>query len=56
MMQAYKFFIKFDKNLIIQLTVDGVMTKIGQSVHLIVEVEYKPDTGLVPTQLQLMVA
>ena len=32
-----------------------MITKIGQSVHLIVEVEYKPDSGLAPTQLQLMV-
>ena len=32
-----------------------MITKIGQIVHLIVEVEFKPDSGLVPTPLQLMV-
>ena len=41
--------------LIIQLTVGGVITEIGQSVHLSVEEEHKPEPGLVPTQLQLMV-
>ena len=32
-----------------------MITETGQNVQLIVEVEYKPDPGLVPTQLQLMV-
>ena len=41
--------------IIIQLTVDGVITEIGQNVQLIVEEERKPEPGLVLTQLQLMV-
>ena len=34
---------------------DGVITEIGQNVQLIVEEEQKPESGLVQTQLQLMV-
>ena len=39
---------------IIQLMVGMVITEIGQNVQLNVGEEYKPDPGLVPTQLQLM--
>ena len=42
-------------NLLLQLTVDGVITEIGQIVQLNVEREQKPELGLVQTQLQLMV-
>ena len=41
--------------MLIQLTVDGVITETGQNVLLIVEVELKPGPILVQTQLQLMV-
>ena len=41
--------------MVLQLTVDGVITETGQNVHLIVEEEHKPEPGLVRTQLQLMV-
>ena len=42
-------------NLLLQLTVGGVITEIGQIVQPNVKEEYKPDPGLAPTQLQLMV-
>ena len=41
-------------NLLLQLTVDGVITEIGQIVQPNVEREQKPEPGLVQTQLQLM--
>ena len=41
--------------MVIQLTVDGVITGTGQNVLLIVEEELKPEPVLVQTQLQLMV-
>ena len=42
------------KYIMIQLTVDGVITETGQNVQLNVE-EQKPEPGLVQTQHQLMV-
>ena len=42
-------------NLLLQLTVGGVITETGQIVLLNVEEEHKPEPGLVQTQLQLMV-
>ena len=44
-----------NNTMIIQLTVDGVITETGQNVQLNVEQEQKPEPGLVLTQLQLMV-
>ena len=41
--------------MVLQLTVDGVITETGQNVLLIVEEEHKPEPELVQTQLQLMV-